>query len=163
VKALALALIAGYQRYLSPHKGYCCAYRAHTARASCSALGHRAVRMHGVVGGLAILRERLFLCGVAHRRYAPKRRRPPIGQRGDCDIGCVDLPIDGDCLGSKADLCQLGQCADCGSCDWRSPGNGQKRKGKAEQEIHLPEAPGSTDAPARAIADESSPAPRPHR
>lgn len=134
---LALALIAGYQRYVSPHKGYCCAYRAHTARASCSALGYRAVRMRGVAAGLLILRERLFLCGVAHRRHAPKRRRPPLSQRGDCDIGCGDLPFDGDCAGSKGDMCEL---ANCGSCDWSSgtEKRAHKRKGKKEQEVHLP-------------------------
>jgi len=26
----SVALISAYQRYLSPRKGYCCAYRAHT-------------------------------------------------------------------------------------------------------------------------------------
>ncbi len=143
MKTLALGLIAGYRRFLSPHKGYCCAYRAHTASASCSALGYRAVRMHGVVAGLAILRERVFLCGVAHRRYGQKRRRPPLAQRGDCDIGCADLPFDGDCGGGHGHSC-IGDLANCGGCDWTS-GNETKRprkrrKGRGEQEVHLPAA-----------------------
>ena len=38
MRALALVAIGAYQRYVSPYKGFCCAYRAHTSRASCSAL-----------------------------------------------------------------------------------------------------------------------------
>ena len=119
-----LGLIAGYQRFLSPHKGYCCAYRAHTARASCSALGDR---------------------GVAHRRYGKQRRRPPLAQRGDCDIGCADLPFDGHCGGGHGHRCDFGDLANCGSCDWPrgdKPKRARKRrKGKEEQEVHLPAAP----------------------
>ena len=43
--------IGAYQRYLSPYKGFCCAYRAHTGRASCSALGARVIRRHGLLAG----------------------------------------------------------------------------------------------------------------
>jgi putative component of membrane protein insertase Oxa1/YidC/SpoIIIJ protein YidD len=43
-----LLAIGLYQKYLSPHKGFCCAYRTHTGRAGCSALGFRAVRRYGV-------------------------------------------------------------------------------------------------------------------
>ena len=145
MRTLVLGLIAGYQRFLSPHKGYCCAYRAHTARASCSALGYRAVRMHGVAGGLAILRGRVFLCGVAHRRYGKQRRRPPLAQRGDCDIGCADLPFDGHCGGGHGHACDFGDFANCGGCDWPWGGNSTKRprkrrKRREEEEVHLPAA-----------------------
>jgi len=44
MRKLVLAAITGYQTYLSPYKGFCCAYRVHTGRKSCSALGFRAVR-----------------------------------------------------------------------------------------------------------------------
>ena len=55
-------LIASYQRYLSPYKGFCCAYRVHTGRASCSSLGRRAIRAHGLFGGLVLLSERFKRC-----------------------------------------------------------------------------------------------------
>ena len=109
MRRLLLAAIVAYQRWLSPHKGFSCAYRAHMGRASCSALGHRAIRRHGVLAGVAILRQRLHLCGVTHRRLSTVRR-PPLAQRGDCDLGC-DLPCDGDdCLRVSrwADCCDLG-------------------------------------------------------
>lgn len=88
MKSLALAAIRFYQRHLSPHKGFCCAYRQHTGAGSCSELGHRAIRRHGVFQGLGVLNRRLTLCGVAHRRFDP-RVRPLAAQRGDCDVGAV--------------------------------------------------------------------------
>lgn len=140
MKSLALALIRSYQKHISPRKGYCCSYRAHTGCCSCSALGYRAIRMKGLIRGLAILRERLYLCGVAHRRYGPKRIRPPRKQRGDCDFGCIDLPIDGDCGGGgkgKPSFCEAARCLESLSCDWPSKDK-KGRKGKSEEDVHLP-------------------------
>jgi uncharacterized protein len=95
-----------YQRYVSPYKGFCCAYRTHTGRSSCSQLGYRAVRRFGVFAGLGLTRQRTHLCGVAHRRHRASHPRIPQSQRGACDIGC-DLPCDlncdkaGDCSSNK--------------------------------------------------------------
>jgi putative component of membrane protein insertase Oxa1/YidC/SpoIIIJ protein YidD len=95
MQALLLALIRFYKRFISPHKGYACAYRVYTGHASCSTLGYRAIRRHGAWVGLGLLNKRCRLCGVAQRRYAPVRR-PLAAQRGDCDPGCggdgCDLP-----------------------------------------------------------------------
>jgi putative component of membrane protein insertase Oxa1/YidC/SpoIIIJ protein YidD len=55
-------LIAGYQRFLSPYKGFCCAYRVHTGRASCSSLGRRVIRTHGLFSGLVLLTQRFKRC-----------------------------------------------------------------------------------------------------
>lgn len=120
MRAFFLAVIRFYQRFISPRKGFRCAYHAHTGRQSCSHLGFRAVRRYGALAGAVVLRQRLYLCGVAHRRYAPLHRRPPLAQRGDCDIGC-ELPCD--ILGN------------CGGCDWPE----RKRKDKySEQAVYLP-------------------------
>jgi putative component of membrane protein insertase Oxa1/YidC/SpoIIIJ protein YidD len=135
MRSLLLAAIRAYQRYLSPHKGFACAYRVHTGRSNCSALGYRAVRRHGVFAGLGLIRRRTLLCGVAHRRHAP-----PLAalqpQRGVCDLGC-DLP--GHCdwpgghgLGTLGD--GLSWC-DCCSCDWPS----RRRTGREqERTVYLP-------------------------
>jgi len=124
MRAFVLAAISAYQRYLSPRKGFCCAYRAHTGRKSCSTLGFRAVRRYGVVLGLTVLRRRLYLCGVAHRRYAVPCRRPLRSQRGDCDVGC-DLPVDAI------------SCCDAGSCDWPDLHQTRKRN-DSERHMHIP-------------------------
>ena len=109
MKDAALAAIGVYQRYVSPYKGFCCAYRVHTGRASCSALGARVIRRWGVLRGLAVLKLRLRRCGEVHRRCA-SRPRPLAAQRGSCDL---DLP------GVDADCCDAADVCDCCDCDWR--------------------------------------------
>lgn len=121
-RELMLAAIRVYQRYVSPYKGFCCAYRAHTGRASCSTLGYRAVRRYGALRGLALIRQRTMLCGVAHRRYGLP---PPVAmlarQRGYCDfgfdLGCAPscdagsaCPSDLHCLSDVFSSCNPGGC-----------------------------------------------------
>jgi len=124
----ALAAIALYQRHISPHKGYCCAYRLHTGRASCSALAGRAIRRYGIWQGLAILRLRFAKCGVAYRRYAglPSLRGR---QAGFCDAGC-DLPCDIDAASCAGDVLEQA-CSPCGS------DNSRKRRGD-EYAVRIP-------------------------
>lgn len=125
---LLLALIRLYQRHLSPRKGFSCAYRVHTGRASCSALGYRAVRRHGAFKGLALTRERTRRCGAEHRHHGPLPRRLHA-QQGVCDAGC-DLPCDSPCdagPGGGRGLAHLCDLADCCGCDWPSRDKGTRR------------------------------------
>lgn len=134
MRAFLLAAIRFYQHFLSPLKGFRCAYHVHTSRQSCSHLGFRAVRRFGAPAGLVVLRQRLYLCGVAHRRYSPPLRRAPLAQRGDCDIvPCdCDLPSARTCS-SAGDI--ISTCADCGSCDWPD----RRRKDRErERTIYIP-------------------------
>jgi uncharacterized protein len=127
----ALLAIRGYQRLLSPRKGFSCAYRVHTGRPSCSVLGYRAVRLYGVTRGAQLLRQRLHLCAVSHRRFGPVVRRSRLSQRGDCDFGC-DAPCDGDCGSINLDQ---GGCVDnaFGALDCLNCGReSRKRKTAAE-------------------------------
>lgn len=134
MKNLALALIKIYQQHVSPHKGFCCAYREHTDRPSCSMLGLRAIRRYGVWFGLPILRKRMYLCGVAHRRFSAPQRRQPITQRGDCDIGGCDAVPDFDLPSFKR--CDFTSCYDAINCDW--PRRDTPRRQRREAEVHLP-------------------------
>jgi putative component of membrane protein insertase Oxa1/YidC/SpoIIIJ protein YidD len=102
MRHLALWAIRLYQRHLSPRKGFCCAYRVHTGRAGCSALGARVIRRFGVWGGLLLLRQRLRRCSDVHRWAHPGWHRPPAAQRGDCDCDFGGVDCDG---------------CDCGDCD----------------------------------------------
>ncbi len=139
MKSLLLFAIVFYQRHLSARKGFCCAYRHHTGHASCSTLGWRAVRRFGVVGGLHVLRRRLYLCGVASRRYAQLPLRPHRYQRGDCDPGC-DLPCDGACELPGLPSChplEILDCTDACSCDGSKK---DEKGGRKEEMIHLPPA-----------------------
>lgn len=154
VRALAVLAICAYQRHVSPYKGFCCAYREHTGRDSCSTLGLRAIRRYGLWRGLSILQRRMYLCGVAHRRHqrlylflSPSGPmslfpsiRPPAGQRGDCDIGGCDALPDASCdlPGGKglSRLCNAASCCDAGSCDWRN--NDTPRRWARDRRAHIP-------------------------
>jgi uncharacterized protein len=136
MRALALKAIRLYQRFLSPYKGFSCAYRNHTGRRSCSALGYRTISRYGFVGGLSILRGRLYLCGVAHRRFSAQPPRFRGLQRGSMDCGC-DLPCDGNCspdlnCGDKGR--GLSWCCDGCSCD----GPDRKKKTPEDKYVYLP-------------------------
>jgi putative component of membrane protein insertase Oxa1/YidC/SpoIIIJ protein YidD len=132
MRALALAAIGGYQRYLSPYKGFCCAYRAHTGHASCSALGLRAIRRFGVWRGLALLQRRLDLCGVAHRRYRAVRLQ---AQRGEVDADCGGADSWG--LPGDGGVCDVVECCDDGD---RSRSRRRRRSEQEERQIHVPPA-----------------------
>ncbi|HWH72723.1 MAG TPA: membrane protein insertion efficiency factor YidD [Methylibium sp.] len=106
MKPLAIAAIRLYRRWLSPLKGRACAYRVHTGRPSCSRLAERAIRRHGVIGGIGVLQHRLACCGEAWQA-AHGERPVPASQRGSCDVPC-DIPCDG----SELSGCD---CGDCGS------------------------------------------------
>ena len=134
MKALALSAIRLYQRFISPYKGFCCAYRAYTSHASCSALGYRAIQRYGIRHGMGILRKRFAKCGAAHRRLAPMRRILHR-QGGFCDAGC-DLPCDIPCnLDSAGAVCDVLSCCDAGDCgDWGS----SRKKRRKDEEVYLP-------------------------
>jgi putative component of membrane protein insertase Oxa1/YidC/SpoIIIJ protein YidD len=128
-KRCALAAIVLYQRYVSPLKGFSCAYRAHSGGPSCSALGYRAIRRYGVWKGLGTLKARLHRCGVAHRRYTPAAGARH--QRGFCD-GC-DLPCDVDCAGGVLDAMSCTPC-DCSGWPWRRKHDEQK----SDKYVYIP-------------------------
>lgn len=156
MRRFALAVIRIYQRYVSPYKGFRCAYSMHTGSPSCSALGYRAVRRHGVIGGLSLLRERTYRCGVVHRRYSDRPRRPFKSQRGDCDLGC-DAP--GDCGFDQPSGRSLSRffdfvsCCDCGGCDWPDR---KRKKSNDEKYMYVPPKVKSRTEPSHKLDREAS-------
>ena len=131
---LALWAIRTYQRHLSPHKGFTCAYRHQTGCRSCSVLGFRAIRRYGLFAGLPVLQRRLERCSVAYQRTVPVHSRRNK-QAGFIDLSC-DLPCSGgdlDCAGSACDaMSSCGGPCDCGS--WGEP----KRSSKADKYVYIP-------------------------
>jgi uncharacterized protein len=130
MKTLALLMIRGYQRCLSPYKGYRCAYSVHTGRCGCSGIGYRAIRLYGLVQGLGVLRERLAVCSHMHHTHMHRTQlsaRPVLSkQAGVCDVGCVDV---GSCdIVPDSQACNYVSCCDCGS--W---GDSKKNKPKKER------------------------------
>lgn len=120
LKRIALAAISLYQRYLSPRKGYSCAYRVRAGGVGCSGFGKHAIEKHGIFLGLVLLRRRMAKCAwQAHQHSLKQPRttftrataRPNLGrfsnQAGfvDCDCGGCDVPS---CDLPSCDLPDLG-------------------------------------------------------
>ncbi|EEF25973.1 conserved hypothetical protein [Ricinus communis] len=118
LRPVALLLIRGYRRYLSPRKGFSCAYRVHRGGHSCSAHGYHAISKHGFFLGMQLLRRRLDRCAWAnHMQRSAKaasveavvasRMMAQGGFVDGCDAGSCDAP---DCGGPACSL-------DCSSPD----------------------------------------------
>ncbi len=130
----AIASISGYQRHLSPHKGFSCAYRVLHGGESCSQYVKRMIAERGWHGAIAAARERFDACSAANSQLKARplcsqathgTNRPHPCQRRAQD--CADLSCDGveccdafdGCLeieGCAFDGCESPDCGDCGDC-----------------------------------------------
>ena len=111
MRGILLLSIRIYQAYLSPYKGFRCAYHAHTGRRTCSTFGFTAIDRNGVIVGLLLLRRRFRKCAHAANLKAV-RTRHPAHQAGHCD-----LPV-GDCdFGHGCDASDALDCDGCGGTE----------------------------------------------
>ena len=127
MKKFVLLLILFYQKFISPYKGFCCAYHQYTGRASCSGLGYRAIRYYGVLKGVGVLNVRFRKCNEVYQTHYFKKQRV-LNQAGHCDLPC-------DCdLGDSGDACSA--LADCASGCLDFPSG--RRSKKMRPDIYLP-------------------------
>jgi putative component of membrane protein insertase Oxa1/YidC/SpoIIIJ protein YidD len=102
IDLLISASIGGYQRYLSPYKGFCCAYRVQTGRRSCSAYARAIVDKLGAIALQQAMPRQFERCRLAFETLQTREAAPKKEQKwwercngGDCGVGnCVDLPCD---------------------------------------------------------------------
>lgn len=104
-RPLAVA-ISGYQRYISPYKGFCCAHKALHGGPSCSDYVKQTVLTHGLWRGMPAIRQRFSDCKAASVRMSSheqdqrrdrnrQRDRESVLQNCDC-CDVIDLiPSDG--------------------------------------------------------------------
>lgn len=128
MRRFLLAAIRFYQRKISPHKGFCCAYRRYSGGPSCSNLGYRSIRRFGVWRGLALLRQRFDKCSIAHQRLrqntalctTPHAPRPSYqqAQAGYCDpsfsYDCGFMACD--LISNTSALDAPSHCTHCAAC-----------------------------------------------
>src|SRR4051812_39328631 len=67
IDRLAIAAINGYQRHISPRKGYRCAHRKLHGEDSCSQYIKRAVELEGLGRALSLAPARFKACSAASR------------------------------------------------------------------------------------------------
>ncbi len=100
LRYLAIAIISVYQRYISPYKGFRCAYRYATGRSSCSEYARRITLRIGVVALWKALPKQFARCRLAYERLmstasgdSEKSRRKREKRRWweNCDCHPCDL------------------------------------------------------------------------
>lgn len=114
---LAIRLINAYQRYLSPHKGFCCAHRVAMGGPSCSEFAKLGIADKGFWPALADIRQRLRDCKKAALMLNQAAKDRETGKKKDSlKDTCVDCGLNGACeLGSLPSR----KCgaSECGACD----------------------------------------------
>jgi surface antigen/putative component of membrane protein insertase Oxa1/YidC/SpoIIIJ protein YidD len=88
---LALLAISGYQRFVSPHKGWHCAHAMLHGGPSCSAYARDVIAKHGVVRAVLLLRDRFRECreaASAIQSASPEEARDEACNQA-CDCGRI--------------------------------------------------------------------------
>ncbi|MBS0260533.1 MAG: membrane protein insertion efficiency factor YidD [Planctomycetes bacterium] len=104
--SLVVTLIAGYQRFISPYKGFHCAYRLRHGGAGCSEFARQAIREQGLWRGWRMIRQRFRDCALA----AQQQRN--VESEGQSSNG-MSAQAAKHCLGSGCDLSSVA-CSGCG-------------------------------------------------
>tara|TARA_R110000868_G_scaffold408587_1_gene691983 strand:- start:3078 stop:3344 length:267 start_codon:yes stop_codon:yes gene_type:complete len=66
MKSIGLLLINIYQKYISPRKGFKCAYGQITGRWTCSSFGKIAISKHGLLKGVLLINRQMKNCERLH-------------------------------------------------------------------------------------------------
>lgn len=102
VSQIAIAAIGGYQRWVSPRKGFNCAHRVLHGGTGCAGYTKEAIRQHGLWGARSHIRGRFADCKLAAEALAmtesppkgpwdngkPSKRRNKWANSCDCAGGC---------------------------------------------------------------------------
>ncbi|VAW70657.1 hypothetical protein MNBD_GAMMA09-3635 [hydrothermal vent metagenome] len=104
LKTLPLLLIRLYQKYLSPRKGYCCAYGVLYQNGSCSERVSSIIQKHGLITGWSKIKNQFILCTEAYEKirrldkYKRNKKSKDEFKFDCCDpsscevINCIPIP-----------------------------------------------------------------------
>ena len=120
-KKLILRTVRGYQLYISPYKGFSCAYKKLHDGQSCSAYFYSCLsdRTLNLSTASNLLQQRLIDCKQAYlilqtdtnyqQQHKPQKRRRNNNECGSCSEWIDFSPF--------FYWCDCGDCLDCGDCD----------------------------------------------
>lgn len=122
---LAIALIDAYRTWVSPYKGFRCAYGARGGKVTCSCFGLRVFKRTTPLKALGVLKKRLDLCRLAYEEHKEKKRRKREERRaavtntasdmaeGMCDgiDLCANVPDPSGCDGAGDACGAIGSCS----------------------------------------------------
>ena len=66
-------IINFYQKYLSPHKGYCCAYKVYHDDISCSEYTKNSIQNLGFLQAILSVKQRFRDCKISEKKIKEKK------------------------------------------------------------------------------------------
>lgn len=109
---LSLYIIKFYQRYISPKKGYCCAYGSLYNDGSCSEIVSSIIKEKGLISGWSHIKNQFILCSEAYEIIKKENKDKVKKKKKDndwchpldaCDVfTCIPVPKSW-CKGNPAD------------------------------------------------------------
>ncbi len=118
MKVIYRFMIGLYQKYLSPRKGYRCAYSLEHGGSGCSGAVLNILENHGLFRGWSLIKHRFQECGEAAEKRK-KRKKEGGSICNDCsgvERACDNASCGLGCA-KDAKKCDLPDMPDCGSCD----------------------------------------------
>jgi putative component of membrane protein insertase Oxa1/YidC/SpoIIIJ protein YidD len=123
---ISIITINLYQKYISPHKGFCCAHRAYTGEDSCSQYAKSVIAEYGLISAVPMIREQFDRCAYAAQKMEKEKKEKKKSDSevlGDCacDLGCSSydclssLPLPRSCSG-RSHGSALDSCDSIGDC-----------------------------------------------
>ena len=83
-----------YQKYISPHKGFCCAYRAYSGNSSCSEFTKITIKKNGLIKAIPSIKKQFLKCKIAFEKIEKKKEQKDMKDH-------------------VADSCLMQSCVDC--------------------------------------------------
>jgi putative component of membrane protein insertase Oxa1/YidC/SpoIIIJ protein YidD len=99
IKKVIITLIEIYQKYISPHKGYCCAYRVYHGDLSCSEYAKKSLQSKKLYLAMKDIRSRFYACKDA-KNYIDNEYE--IDDKKDNSYSC--------CANCALDSCSIASC-----------------------------------------------------
>jgi putative component of membrane protein insertase Oxa1/YidC/SpoIIIJ protein YidD len=116
LRKASTASITGYQKYISPHKGFACAHRLLYGGESCSGHVKRLIAQDGLILGIRASKKRFQACREA-KEILQSRCLSMQGNRHRRNLKhhCCDGV---DCVDCGCEFCDVGDCnLDLPDCD----------------------------------------------
>jgi len=99
-------LINLYQKYLSPHKGYCCAYKVYHNDISCSEFTKNSIKNLGLFQATSSIKQRFQDCKISEKNMKKEKEccENKNFQKFDNGVGCISNACNvGSCLSFLGD------------------------------------------------------------
>ena len=91
MKQLIVIFIEIYQKFISPRKGFCCAYKVVKGGRSCSEYGKYSISTFGVFKGSKLLMKRFQLCGRVYKVTQEDQKDDKERKNNDDVLNCFLL------------------------------------------------------------------------